>query len=68
MLCGANANDRAGKRRLGMRKKDGKRETVFGNAAVRAGEGHSLEMHIDTDGANAAGLIGGDILQLIKKE
>ncbi len=44
----------------------GLRETVFGNILVRAGKGHSLELHMDTDEANAAGISNGDLLELIK--
>lgn len=47
-------------------KKKGARELVFGNVLVRAGEGHSLEFHIDTDEANAAGMRCGELLELIK--
>lgn len=47
-------------------KKGGQRSLLFGNVTVRAGEGHSLEMHIDTDEANAAGMQCGEILELIK--
>lgn len=47
-------------------RKTGAREIVFGNVAVRSGEGHSLEMHIDTDEANAAGMMCGELLELIK--
>lgn len=48
-------------------KKSGVREVIFGNVSVRTGEGHSLEMHIDTDEANAAGMKCGELLELIKK-
>lgn len=47
-------------------KKDGKREMIFSNVAVRSGKGHSLEMHIDTDEANAAGMLRGELLELIR--
>lgn len=47
-------------------KKGGERSLVMGNVIVRAGEGHSLEMHIDTDEANAAGMTCGELLELIK--
>jgi putative phosphotransacetylase len=47
-------------------KKSGVREIIFGNTAVRTGAGHSLEMHIDTDEANAAGINGREILELLK--
>jgi putative phosphotransacetylase len=47
-------------------KKAGEREIIFGNVVVRCGDGHSLEMHIDTDEANAAGMMCGELLELIK--
>ncbi len=47
-------------------KKPGEREITFGNVVVRSGEGHSLEVHIDTDEANAAGMTCGEMLELIK--
>ena len=47
-------------------RKSGTREIVFGNVAVRAGEGHALQMHIDTDEANAAGMACGELLQLLR--
>lgn len=47
-------------------KKTGERDTVFGNVVVRTGDAHELELHIDTDEANAAGLKQGDLLELIK--
>lgn len=48
-------------------KKTGERETVLGNIVVRAGEAHSLELHIDTDEANTAQIQNGDLLELIKQ-
>ncbi len=48
-------------------KKAGEREIIFGNVIVRSGEGHSLEFHIDTDEANAAGMPCGELLELIKQ-
>lgn len=47
-------------------KKTGSRETVFGNVTIRAGDSHELEMHIDTDEANAAGILCGELLELIR--
>ena len=47
--------------------KRGARENVFGSILVRAGEGHALELHIDTDEANAATVKNGDLLELVKK-
>lgn len=48
-------------------RKKGVRDTTLGNIAVRSGEGHSLELHIDTDEANAAVIQCGDLLELIKE-
>ncbi len=45
--------------------KKGEREIIFGNILVRAGKGHSLELHIDTDEANAAGIKNGELLELL---
>ena len=47
-------------------KKTGLRPATFGNVLVRAGEAHALELHIDTDEANAAVIKNGDLLELIK--
>jgi len=48
-------------------RKKGERDTTLGNIAVRSGDGHSLELHIDTDEANAAGIRCGDLLELVKE-
>ena len=34
--------------------------------AVRCGKGHDLEVHIDTDEANAAMIKNGDLLEIVK--
>lgn len=47
-------------------KKDGDRETTFGNVVVRCGKGHSLEVHLDTDEANAALITNGVLLEVIR--
>jgi putative phosphotransacetylase len=47
-------------------KKSGPRETTFGNVVVRCGDGHSLEVHLDTDEANAAMISNGDLLEIIR--
>lgn len=47
-------------------KKTGVRETIFGNVVVRSGDEHELELHIDTDEANAAGMTCGELLEIIK--
>ncbi len=45
-------------------KKGGARALTFCGVVVRAGEGHSLEVHIDTDEANAAGMLCGEMMEL----
>lgn len=57
--CGLNNGDV-----VSMRTK-GERETIFYNVAVRTGEKHSDECHIDTDEANASGLSSGDQIIII---
>lgn len=47
-------------------KKHGPREIVFGGVVVRCGDGHSLEVHFDTDEANAAMISNGDLLEVIR--
>lgn len=47
-------------------KKEGPRPVVFEGVAVRRGKGHDLEVHIDTDEANAAMIKNGDLLEIIK--
>lgn len=47
--------------------KQGERESVFGNILVRAGDAHALELHLDIDEANAAGVRNGDLLELVKR-
>jgi putative phosphotransacetylase len=46
-------------------KSGGGRETVFGNVVVRSGEGFDLEVHLDSDEANAAFLRDGDLLEVV---
>ena len=46
-------------------KATGIRETIFSQVLVRAGEGHEMELHLDTDEANAAGLLCGGLVELI---
>lgn len=43
----------------------GRRATVIENIAVRSGDGHDLEIHLDTDEANAAMLKSGDLLEIV---
>ncbi len=47
-------------------RKSGLRPVVFGDVVVRAGSSHDLELHIDTDEANAASIKNGDLLELIR--
>lgn len=47
-------------------RKNGEREAVFGNILVRAGDTHAMELHLDIDEANAAGIQYGDLLELIR--
>lgn len=43
----------------------GERGLIFDNVLVRSGEGHDLEIHLDTDEGNAAGLKNGDLGEII---
>lgn len=45
---------------------DGARCGVLGNVAIRAGEGHSLECHVDTEEANALAITSSTTFKLIK--
>ncbi|SHJ14665.1 putative phosphotransacetylase [Geosporobacter subterraneus DSM 17957] len=47
-------------------KVDGKRGLVFNNVLVRVHPTYALEMHLDIDEGNAAGLKNGDLVELIK--
>lgn len=44
----------------------GIRGLVFENVLVRSGDGHKLEMHVDIEEGNAAGVKNGDLVELIK--
>ena len=44
----------------------GDRPVIFQNVIVRAGQGHEMEVHIDTDEANAANLKNGALLEIIR--
>ncbi len=46
-------------------KKDGVRAVIFENIPVRCGDGHSLELHLDTEEANAAMLKNGELLEVV---
>ncbi len=47
-------------------KADNERGTVFNNVQIRVHESFTLEMHIDTDEANAAKIATGDSVRIIK--
>lgn len=47
-------------------KTEGIRSLVFENVLVRSGDTHALEMHVDVEEGNAAGLKNGDLVELIK--
>ena len=44
----------------------GERAVVFKNVLVRANPSYALEMHVDLEEGNAAGLANGDLVELIK--
>ncbi len=46
-------------------RKDGVRALVFENVPVRCGEGHSLELHLDLEEANAGGIKNGELLEIV---
>lgn len=46
----------------------GEMGVTFNNVVVREGDNLKLEMHLDTDEANAAGLKSGDLVELINGE
>jgi putative phosphotransacetylase len=43
----------------------GERSVIFENVIVRAGDGHDLEVHLDTDEANAAAMAGSVMMEVI---
>ena len=45
---------------------DGPRCGILGNVAIRAGEGHALECHVDTEEANALAITSDTTFKLIK--
>ncbi len=47
-------------------KAENERGTVFNHVQIRVDEQFTLEMHIDTDEANAAGIITGDCVRIIR--
>ncbi|MCE5287436.1 MAG: phosphate propanoyltransferase [Pelosinus sp.] len=44
----------------------GQRGLIFDNVLIRVSENFALDMHVDTDEANAAGFKNGDTVELIK--
>lgn len=47
-------------------KTNGARALIFDNVLIRSGEGHKLEMHVDIEEGNAAGVKNGDLVSIIK--
>ena len=47
-------------------KKTGDREIIFGSVVVRTGKAHQLELHLDTDEANAACIGQSELLEIIR--
>ena len=47
-------------------KADNERGTIFNNVQIRVDESFTLEMHIDTDEANAAKIATGDCVRIVK--
>ncbi len=45
---------------------DNERGTIFRNVSIRVDESFTLEMHLDTDEANAAKLVTGDTVRIIR--
>ena len=45
---------------------EGDRATVLENVVVRAGDGHDMEVHIDTDEANAIAMSGSTMMEVLK--
>jgi putative phosphotransacetylase len=43
----------------------GERSVIFENVIVRAGDGHDLEVHLDTDESNAAAMAGSPMMEVI---
>ncbi|MEI3607200.1 phosphate propanoyltransferase [Pseudogracilibacillus sp. SE30717A] len=44
---------------------EGEKGGVMNNVTIRVNERYVLDMHIDTDDANAFGLIGGEVLKIV---
>ena len=47
-------------------KADNERGTIFNHVAIRVDDSFTLEMHIDTDEANAAKIATGNTVTIIK--
>ena len=47
---------------------EGQRASIMEHVTVRAGKGHLLEVHIDTDEANASGIRSGQLCRLLVPE
>lgn len=47
-------------------KTEGPRGLTYDNVLVRVGDKHKLEMHVDIEEGNAAGLKNGDLVEIIK--
>ena len=48
-------------------KSDGERSVTLNEVAVRTGSAHDLEVHLDTDEANAAMIKNGDLLEIVER-
>ncbi len=46
-------------------KSDGERAVIFENVIVRAGNGHDMEVHIDTDEANCVAMSGSPMMEVL---
>ena len=46
-------------------KADNERGTIFNNVQIRVDDSFTLEMHIDTDEANAAQIKSGDTVRIV---
>lgn len=44
---------------------EGERAVIFENVVVRAGDGHDMEVHIDTDEANAVAMHGSTMMEVL---
>ena len=44
---------------------DGGRSVIFENVVVRAGKGHDMEVHIDTDEANCIAMGGTPMMEVL---